>query len=215
MTAQADAIRNRRRQFAAPGGSHDRLVGLLKKALPAGIGAVAAVMIIAPLTPRGEVSFLLDRKKVAVTQDRLAVDHAQYRGTDNDDRPFEVTAGKAVQAAPTVPVVAMSDLQARIQMNEGPARVSAGHGNYNYTTDKISSSEPVTFDAADGYSMVMRNVDIDLKTRTASGAGGVDGTVPSGTFSSQRITADLAARTIALEGNARLRMVPGKLRMPK
>ena len=40
MTAQADIIRDRRRAFAGPGGSHDRLIGFLGKALPAGIGAV-------------------------------------------------------------------------------------------------------------------------------------------------------------------------------
>ena len=46
MTVQADQIRDKRRHFAAPGGSHDRLIGFLAKALPAAIGLVAAVMIL-------------------------------------------------------------------------------------------------------------------------------------------------------------------------
>jgi lipopolysaccharide export system protein LptC len=43
----------------------------------------------------------------------------------------------------------------------------------------------------------------------------VTGTVPAGTFSASRISADLGERTVTLEGNARLRMIPGQMRMPK
>ena len=83
MTVQADLIRNKRRAFATPGGFHDRLIGLLVKALPAAIGLIAAVMVLTPLFQRGEISFLLDRNKVAVTDKRLAVSQAMYRGEDN------------------------------------------------------------------------------------------------------------------------------------
>ncbi len=63
MTQQADQVRTRRRGFAAPGGFHDRLVRILAVALPAGVGVLVAVMLLAPLSPRGEISFLLDRNK--------------------------------------------------------------------------------------------------------------------------------------------------------
>ena len=68
--------------------------------------------------------------------------------------------------------------------------------------------------AADGYRMTSRNVEIDLKGRRVTGSGGVSGAIPAGTFSAERIVADLDARTVALDGNARLLMAPGKLRMP-
>lgn len=65
-TQEAEQLRSRRQHFAAPGGSHDRLVRLLARVLPMGVGVLAALMVITPLSPRGEVSFLLDRNKVAV-----------------------------------------------------------------------------------------------------------------------------------------------------
>ena len=46
------------------------------------------------------------------------------------------------------------------------------------------------------------------------GSGGVSGAIPAGTFSANSLHADLNARTISLDGNARLHMIPGKLRMP-
>lgn len=215
MTAQADIIRDRRQHFAAPGGFHDRLVGFLAKALPAGIGVVAAVMILVPLSPRGEISFLLDRNKVAVTSERIHVDKAMYRGQDNLGRPFELTAGSAIQPSPLVPVLQMKDLVASMELKDGPAALRAPGGSYDFETGKVSVPGPVNFTAADGYSMLTQNVDIDLKTRQLMGSGGVSGTVPAGTFTADRISADLGERTVAIEGNARLRMTPGKIRMPQ
>lgn len=215
MTAQADIIRDKRQHFAAPGGFHDKLVGFLAKALPAGIGVVAAVMILVPLSPRGEISFLLDRNKVAVTPERIHVDKAMYRGEDNLGRPFQLTAGNAVQPSPATPVLEMTDLVARIQLRDGPAELTAPGGDYNFSTNLVTVPGPVNFTAADGYRMITQNVAINLKTRRIAGAGGVSGLVPAGTFAADRIIGDLGARTITLEGNARLHMTPGKMRMPQ
>ncbi len=215
MTAQADLIRDKRRHFATPGGFHDKLISFLAKALPAAIGLVAAVMILSPLSPRGEIGFLLDRNEVAVTDQRIKVDEAAYRGRDAQGRTFVVTAGSAVQASSDTPVVEMDDLVAKMQLKEGPAQLSAEQGFYNFDIEQITVAGPVNFTAVDGYSMVTNNVRIDLDTRTAVGSGGVEGSVPTGTFRADRIIADLDERNVTLEGNARLRMTPGKLRMPQ
>lgn len=100
-------------------------------------------------------------------------------------------------------------------MNDGPAQIRAPSGDYDYRTEKIAVNGPVFFNAADGYQMETRNVAIDVKSKNAVGAGGVTGSVPTGTFKADRIVANLEDRTVKLEGNARLRMTPGKLRIPK
>jgi len=214
MTEAADRIRNQRRQWAAPGGSHDRLIRVLARWLPGAVGVVAAAMILGPLFPRGEISFLLDRNKVATTEDRLVVANAMYRGEDNQGRPFTVTAASAVQASLADPVVRMKGMVARILMADGPAELSAQGGNYDYDREAVDVAGPVTFSAADGYRMTTGHVAIDLKGQRVLGDGGVSGAIPAGTFAAQRLVADLNARTVALEGNARLVMTPGQLRMP-
>lgn len=210
MTEQADQIRDRRRHFALPGGSHDRVVALLAKVLPAGIGAVLAVMIIAPLFPRGEVSFLLDRNKVAITTERLRIDRAMYRGEDSRGRPFSVTAGSAVQRSAVIEQVEMNDLAARILLTDGPAELKAPDGTYDVGRNTLDVRGPVDFRAADGYRLTTKDVHIDLKGQQVIGTGGVAGAVPSGTFTAARIKADLENRTVALEGRARLTMQGGK-----
>ena len=214
MSRQADQIRDRRRAFAAPGSPLDKTVRLLAVALPALIGAVAAAMLIAPLGERGEVSFLLDRNKVDTAADRLRVDDAMYRGRDNQGRPFSLTAGEAVQRSAAVPIVELADLTARMQLTEGPAVLLAPAGRYNIEDQLVAVDGVVRFATSDGYRMTVRNVSIDLPRRTVLGAGGVEGAIPAGTFSADTIRADLDGRVLTLAGNARLRMVPGRLRMP-
>jgi lipopolysaccharide export system protein LptC len=213
-TSEARALRGRRQHFAAPGGSHDRLVQFLARALPMGVGVIAALMIITPLSPRGEVSFLLDRNKVALIDERLSVDNAMYRGRDNKGRPFSLLAGEAVQRSSTEGLVRMQDLVAQLLLTEGPARLTAEGGVYDIDAETVTVDGPVRLTASDGYAMVARGVSVDLKARTMQGDAGVSGEVPAGTFSANTMRADLSARTITLEGAARLTMIPGQLRMP-
>ena len=214
MTVQADIARSRRMRFALPGGFHDRLIRTLAVALPAAIGAIAALMVFSPLSPRGEVSFLLDRNKVDVVEDRLRVESAMYRGRDSQDRPFSLTAGAAVQRSAENPVVAMRDLIARILLTQGPAVLSANRGAWDMDDQKVSVFGPLVFVAADGYRLTTSDVDVDLQEQKLVSRGRVEGSVPAGTFSADRIVTDLQDRTVTLEGNARLRMTPGRMKMP-
>ena len=213
-TQDAKVLRSRRQHWAAPGGTHDRLVKFLAAALPMGIGVIAALMVVSPLSPRGEVSFLLDRNQVAMIKERLRLDNALYRGTDNKGRPFSLTAGSAVQRSSAEGIVRLDDLVARILLTDGPARLTAPAGQYALAAQQVAVDGSVRMEAADGYRMMASGVSVDLRNKTLAGAGGVEGAVPAGTFRADRLTADLSARTITLSGNARLNMVPGKLRMP-
>ncbi len=214
MTIAADRIRTKRQAFAAPGSSLDKIVRALAVGLPALVGVIAAMMLITPLSPRGEVSFLLDRNKVAVADDRLRVDNAMYRGEDSNGRPFSLMAGSAVQQSNAVPLVELDRLTARLLLPDGPAVLSAPRGTYDIDDEQVGIPGIVRFTAADGYELSARNVTIDLPSRTLVGEGRVGGEIPAGRFEADSMRADLAARTIVLDGDASLLMVPGRLRLP-
>ena len=214
MTQQADSLRGRRQRFAAPGGFHDRMVRLVAVGMPAIIGALLAVLVIAPFSPRGEISFLLDRNKVAMVTDRLRVVSAMYRGQDDTGRNFSVTAGSAVQHSAAKDEVEMRDSTARVMLTDGPASLTTGAGVYDFAKQEIVVPTPVNFETSDGYRMVTGGADIDIGKRLLVSKGRAEGRIPAGTFSADRISADLEARTITLDGHARLTMEPGKLKMP-
>jgi len=206
MSAQATAQRSARQVWAAPGGSLDRLIRPLKKMLPVLAGLLGAFLLTAPFTHQAEVSFVLDKNKVDMAGERMKVVEALYRGEDARGRPFSLRAGSALQRTSRDPVVELNDLEARMQMDQGGAVVNARRGTYNMDKETVAIDGPIQFQSANGYRLTTRDVDIQLEQRRLHSRGSVEGRIPAGTFRADNLSADLEARTVTLEGNARLRM---------
>lgn len=204
--------RTPRQVWAAPGSSHDRMVALLRVALPIAVGVLAAFLVLMPLTTGGDVSFLLDKTKVEVARERLRLQSALYRGTDGKGQPFTLTAGSAVQKSSAEPIVRIEQLAARLQLSDGPARIVSPRGRYDMDNQRVTLVGPVNVVAANGYRLDTNDSIVDLKTRRMRSGGAVTGQVPQGTFSAAEMTADLENHIVRLDGNARLRIVPRKTR---
>lgn len=213
MSEQALQERTARQIWARPNGQHDRLMRLLRIGLPAGIGALVLFLVFAPIaSPNGDVSFVLAKDSVSMSRERLRVTAATYRGEDGKGRPFEIKAGSAVQRSSQDPIVKLSDLMARIQMEEGPATLSANAGRYDMDREVVQVDGPLIFQTSDGYRVEASDVAVGLKSRKLASGGAVTGQLPLGTFSAGSIRADLAQRTVTLEGRARLHIVQGGAR---
>ncbi|WP_114954527.1 LPS export ABC transporter periplasmic protein LptC [Sphingosinicella terrae] len=209
MSDLAERDRIFKRGWAAPGGAHDRMIRLLKVALPAAIGVVLAFLAFAPLEEKQEVSFILDKDKVEHAEERMRIQSAQYRGQDSRGRPFVLNARAALQQSSSVPIVHIRDMSAQILLDDGPARLVAERARYNMDTSKVAVDGPILFAASDGYRMRTRDVVVDLRARTLASQGPVDGQMPLGRFSAQRLQVDLPERRAVLSGRARVHIVQG------
>jgi lipopolysaccharide export system protein LptC len=207
-----DLVRTSRQRWARPGTGHDTLIGGLRLILPLSIAALAVVLIATPLAKRREISFVLDKNKVAMAKERMRVTEASYRGEDNKGQPFAINAGSAVQTSSRDPVVRLKDLSAKIELSEGPATVSAVAGRYDIDRKIMMVDGPILFQSSDGYRLQTRDVAVGIDSRKVASGGPVDGRMPLGSFSANRMTADLEARTVVLNGRARLRIVQGGVR---
>lgn len=212
MSDAASLERDQRMRWARPGSSHDRNVRIARVALPAFVGALAAILAITPLTQRAEVSFVLSKDRVAMAKERLRVTQAQYRGQDDKGQGFVLNAGSAVQATSKEPVVQLGNLSAELASATGPSTIAAPQARYNLDTEKLDVNGPLTYQSADGYKLSTSNVGADLNTRQLSSASPVAGQMPLGSFSAGNIQADLGARTVTLGGRARLHIVQGAIR---
>lgn len=207
-----DLARTPRQKWAAPGSRHDWLVRFLRVILPASIGVLGAALLFAPLTKRGDISFVLAKDKVAMATERMRVTTATYRGEDAKGQPFEIKAGSAVQASSRDPVVKLRNLSAGITLKEGPAMLTAEAGRYDMNRDIVMIDGPLSFNTADGYKLDTRDVAVGLKTRRLASGGPVTGQMPLGSFSAGRISADLDARSVTLDGRAHLHIIQGRAR---
>ena len=201
-----------KRSWARPGGFHDYLVRLLKIGLPLAVGGLLAFLFLAPLGKDKEDSFLLDKKKVETARERLKMESAQYRGLDDQGRPFTVDAGRAIQQSSNVPIVDIAGMAAQIQLRDGPATLKADRARYHMDAQKVDVVGPIMVTAKDGYRLDTRDVAIDLNKHRLSGSNGVEGTMPLGRFTASTMEADLRNRSVTLGGRAHLRIVQGGLK---
>jgi lipopolysaccharide export system protein LptC len=209
MLATRSQIRDKRRALALPGCRRERVMGAVGRILPGMAGAVVALMVVTPLFPHNSVSFLLDRNKVAVTENRLQVRNAAYRGMDEKGRAFELSADNAVQKSARDAHVRMNNLVGTMAMSDGPARIEAASGSFDLTRDQLTVPGDVHFQQTGGYDIRARQVLYDVRHNTIQSEGAVQGLIPAGAFTAGRMSANLDAHTVRLEGRAHLRMTPG------
>jgi lipopolysaccharide export system protein LptC len=212
MSELAEQDRRIKRSWARPGSSHDRLIKLMKFALPALVGLVLAFMALVPLEDRKEISFLLDKNKVDQAQERLKVEAAQYRGQDEEGRPFVLDARSAIQASSADPVLDILTMSAQLQLDDGPARITADRARFNPDANQVDVVGPVLFRTTDGYQLRTSDVMVDLHDRSLHSQRRVEGQMPLGTFTANRMSADLPERTVVLDGGARLHINQGALK---
>jgi lipopolysaccharide export system protein LptC len=199
-------------RWAQPGSAHDRLVHWSKIALPSAVGALVAILALAPLDKQSDVSFILDKKKVENAPERMRVEAARYTGTDNKGQQFIMVANRAIQHSSDVPVVDIQGMFARLEMTQGPLLIGANRGRYNLDTQKVAIDGPVKVAGPDGYRLATRDVSVDLKQRQLASAGPVAGQMRLGRFQAGQLHADLGDRTVVLDGGVRLKIVQGAVR---
>jgi lipopolysaccharide export system protein LptC len=212
MSELATRERATKRRWAVPGSSHDRLIRFAKIALPSAVGIAIAFMAMAPLDKKGEVSFILDKNKVENAPERMRLEQARYTGEDNDGQSFLVVANRALQRSSEQPIVDIWGVLARFGLSEGPVTVAANQGRYNLDEQMVTVKGPVRVAGPEGEQLVTRDVTVRLKQHLVTSNGGVSGRTELGEFQARRLNANLADRTVVLDGGARLKIVQGAVR---
>ena len=208
------AIRERatKQRWAVPGSAHDSLVRWSKIVLPMAVGVLIAVLMVAPLGKNGDVSFILDKKKVENAPERMRVEAARYNGADDKGQKFEIVAQSAIQRSSEIPIVDIQGMFARLALGQGPLLIAANEGRYDLDAQKVEVNGPVRVVGPDGYRLETRDVQVDLKRRQVASSGRVTGRTRLGPFQADQLKADLGTRTVVLDGRARLKIVQGAVR---
>lgn len=201
-----------KRRWAEPDSRHDRLVQWSKVVLPSAVGVLIAVLALAPLNKHGDVSFILDKKKVANSPERMRVESARYVGTDDKGQQFVIGAKQAIQRSSDVPVVDIRGMFARLALAQGPMVIAANQAQYDLDTQKVVIDGPVRVAGGDGYRLATRDVTVDMKSRQLKSGGPVSGEMRLGHFQAGELRADLGSRTVVLDHGARLKIVQGAVR---
>ena len=212
MSEAALRKRSTKQRWAIPGGAHDRVVGWSKIALPMAVGVLIAILMLAPLDKRDDVSFILDKKKVDSAPERMRVEAARYTGSDDKGQLFTIRAERAIQRSSDVPLIDIAGMSARMSLANGPVSLAANRGRYDIDAQRLAIDGPVAVVGPEGYRLSTSDVLVDLKARHLQSDGRVRGSMRLGSFEAGQLEADLGERTINLTGGARLKIVQGGVR---
>jgi lipopolysaccharide export system protein LptC len=212
MSEAAAREREVKQRWAVPGSAHDRIIRWSKVILPSAVGVLIAILALAPLDKKGDVSFILDKKKVENAPERMRVETARYVGADNKGQKFSITAQRAIQQTSDVPIVDIEGMFAQLALANGPLMIGANQGRYDLDTQKVAVNGPVRVRGPDGYRLETRDVLVDFKARQLASSGPLSGQMRLGHFQAGRLRADLGERKVVLDGGARLKIVQGAVR---
>lgn len=212
MAEAAARSRGLKPRWAEPGSAHDRLIRWAKLILPAAVLLLFVILALAPLGKRGDVSFILDKKKVQTATERMRVEQARYTGTDDKGQLFQIVANRAVQRTSDNPLVDIQGMFARLNQSQGPVLIQANQGRYNLDTHQVAIDGPVNVTGAEGFRLNTSNVLVNLDNRQLASQGPAEGATRLGQFRANHISANLSDHTVVLDGGARLKIVQGAVR---
>ena len=212
MSEAATRERIVKQRWAEPGSGHDLIVRWSKIVLPSAVGILLAILALAPLEKKGDVSFILDKKKVQSAPERMRVEAARYTGTDNKGQQFVMVANSAVQRSSDTPLVDILGMSARLDQAQGPVLIAANQGRYNLDTQQVAIDGPVKVTGGDGFRLNTSDVTVDLKQRQLASKGPAAGEMRLGQFRANQIRADLGDHKVVMDGGVRLKIVQGAVR---
>jgi lipopolysaccharide export system protein LptC len=133
---------------------HSRFVRWMRRAIPAGIALVAAVIIIAtffnPFRLIG--SFPIDIGKVSLSGTKITMEAPRLAGFTSDSRPYEMTARAAAQDVTKPDILELKGINAKVQLKDGQhVQIKAINGLYDTKSEVLKLRDEIVLTTTSGY----------------------------------------------------------------
>ena len=191
---------------ARPQDAYTRFVNTMKFALP----SLAFVMIVAALfwpnfVNTGKQAGDVARDALTPTGLRnFAMEAPVYVATDDQDRPYRLTASRAHQVNHKTTTIALDDPEAMFELGGGVhVRIEARNGRFDRDRNRLKLSGDVTVHHGGNHRFRTAEATIDMKTNTAWGGRDVYATGPESTVTAQGFLIVDRGMTVMFTGKTR------------
>ena len=195
------------RKPPSPGGiaRRRRLIWLTKMLLPVVALALLATIALWPEINRAKEHAILGFRSMTGEIDGARLTNARYRGVDETNRPYTITADIARQE--TSERVELTSPAADVTERDGSwMMVKARHGTYMQRLDQLDLQNDVVLYRDDGLTMETASAAIDLRNGAAASGVTVHAEGPFGTLDAEGFMLVDKGAAIQFAGPARLVM---------
>jgi lipopolysaccharide export system protein LptC len=188
---------------------HSRLVRLLRRAIPASIAVVLALLIFeAYFNPfRVLANIRVDPGKIIISGTRIKMGSPRYAGYTSDNRPYEVTAQAASQDITKPDLIDLEDIWAKVEMQDKSTLVmTARTGHYNSKTDRLILSDEIHLNTSTGHTALLQDATIEIKKGSVVSENPVELAFLRGTLNANRLQIDDQGAVIRFGGGVTMNL---------
>ena len=187
---------------------HSRRVRFLKRALPIG-GLAAIVVIIIAFFVTAISPGSIDLGETRIENGRLVMRNPQLTGTDDAERPFNLTADKAFQQADNPTRISLEGISGRLPMSDTEfAVIRAGNGIYDTAAETLVLDGNIAVDTDTGLAIRLRDADIDIDSGRMRSDSSVSVDTGRAQITAESLTIEDNGRVIVFENRVRMRLLP-------
>jgi lipopolysaccharide export system protein LptC len=188
---------------------HSRLVRFLRRAIPASIAVVLALLIFeAYFNPfRVLANIRVDPGKIIISGTRIKMGSPRYAGYTSDNRPYEVTAQAASQDITKPDLIDLEDIWAKVEMQDKSTLImTAKTGHYNSKTDRLVLSDQIHLNTSTGHTALLQDATIEIKKGSVVSENPVELAFLRGTLNANRLRIDDQGAVIRFGGGVTMNL---------
>ena len=187
---------------------HSRTVALLKIGLPA-FAALTVVVILGTLIFAGRSLPSIDIGRTKIENGKLVMDKPHLNGTDSNQRPYDLSADRAIQDADHPTRIMLEKINAQLPMSDTSfAKVTAGIGVYDADAKTLRLSDSVSVNTEDGMSMNMDDAAVYIESGTLVTDNGVKIDTGRASISATTLLVQEKGDRIIFNSNVRMTIRP-------
>jgi len=163
---------------------YSRFVGRMKIALPVVAGVIMLLVLLLPQLRRDNERFRVGVKNLTdIANDTLSMINARYVGTDDDGRPYVITANSARERSSEDKAIDLVSPKAELTTNDGKwVKAAATSGVYDRNQQVLDLGGQVDVYQQEGYELHSTSARVSVKDRIATGHDPVTGRGSFGTI---------------------------------
>jgi lipopolysaccharide export system protein LptC len=130
------------------------LVRWMRRAIPAGIAVVAAVIVVATFFNPFKLiaAFPIDLGKVSLSGTKITMESPRVGGFTSDARSYELTANAAAQDVTKPEFLELKGINAKVELKDGQrVQLKALNGLYNTKSEVLKLRDEILLSTTSGY----------------------------------------------------------------
>jgi len=188
---------------------YSAFVGIMRYALPAIAVVLLGLIVVWPLVSGRQDGFRVTYASISSIDGSLRMVNARYIGTDDKGQPYTVTAAEAIQEENNDERIFLKTIDGDMFIENGSwTAVSADHGLYERTANKLNLQGNVSVYSDEGHELHTEEANLDLQAGTAQGERPVQGQGPLGLIEGDRFQVTDGGATLLLSGNVKATVFP-------